>query len=611
MVKEHDSMCERVQRHYGMVPSISEDANHHLPTATHTTSPPTTMLGGLSSTTTTTIIITSNCGHGSKECPTNFETTTTNGCRDSEDVIVQSILPQPAATLNEACLMADIDPLRKEDWNASSSSSSSSSRQRMMNMNLKDPYFKDDDTVDDDHHDHHDHRNKDGHVGTETNTIFVHRPTQTIRQSSIPSTTTTTIPATVAPTLELGNHPSNNPDAMICITSSVPTLQQQLQQPQQEQQQQTGQLNQDQQEREDSKDCITAHDNPCQDAAKGTTNDQNDNDDYDDVGDTDQKECPICMEEFQVGDVVSWSSNVKCGHVFHHSCIREWLLRRIGCPYCRQIFLPVDRQRGTLTRKQLQIMAQELSHRATTTYYCKQDGLITLRNWNKKDGKRNNKKGNTNKKDHNNKSNLASEQSSSSSSLSCTGTSLPNRFLRKLVRSPNAPSTTVRQRRRRLQQQQEQPPQQSQQACRSAGDEEEQDEAPGIVVGDEEQAGEVIVNITDDPLLEVPTPDAIRNLQSNDTFMEDDSSDEEELDTKRKSDPSKKDEGEVHLKNSADSSYIAAMKQLYGGTMSQDNGDGTVTLSFGGADEDSAGAPSTPPLLELPSMDDVVLLWEA
>ena len=230
-------MCERVQRHYGMVPSISVDANHHPLTATHTTSPPTTMLDGLSSTTTT-----SNCGHGSKDCPTNFESTTTNGCRDSEDVIVQSILPQSAATLNEACLMADIDPLRKDDWNASGSSSSS---QRMVNMILKDPYFKDDDTVnnhDDDHHDDHDHRNKDGHVGTETNTIFVHRPTQTIRQSSIPSTTTTTIPATVAPTLELGNHPSNNPDAMICITSSVPTLQQQSQQPQQEQQQLTGQF---------------------------------------------------------------------------------------------------------------------------------------------------------------------------------------------------------------------------------------------------------------------------------------------------------------------------------------------------------------------------------
>jgi len=64
--------------------------------------------------------------------------------------------------------------------------------------------------------------------------------------------------------------------------------------------------------------------------------------------DDDDKECPICMEAFKVGDVVSWSANHNnstggyCKHVFHHACIKEWLLRHTHCPMCRQVMMPVD-----------------------------------------------------------------------------------------------------------------------------------------------------------------------------------------------------------------------------------------------------------------------------
>ena len=34
-------------------------------------------------------------------------------------------------------------------------------------------------------------------------------------------------------------------------------------------------------------------------------------------------ECPICMDEIQVGSIVSWSANPSCNHVFHHECIKE------------------------------------------------------------------------------------------------------------------------------------------------------------------------------------------------------------------------------------------------------------------------------------------------
>jgi Ring finger domain len=134
--------------------------------------------------------------------------------------------------------------------------------------------------------------------------------------------------------------------------------------------------------------------------------------------------CTICLEAFQVGDNVSWSTDPTCGHVFHHSCIREWLLRRVACPCCRTVLLPVDRpyvsptttipsptaatrtiQRGQaeniasasssatrrsvshrkaaptkkrLTPQIMEIYAEERARRTITSYYCVQDGLVIL-----------------------------------------------------------------------------------------------------------------------------------------------------------------------------------------------------------------------------------------
>jgi hypothetical protein len=55
-----------------------------------------------------------------------------------------------------------------------------------------------------------------------------------------------------------------------------------------------------------------------------------------------ENECSICLCEYNVGDDVVWSSNPQCDHVFHETCIEQWLMKqRDGplCPCCRRDFV--------------------------------------------------------------------------------------------------------------------------------------------------------------------------------------------------------------------------------------------------------------------------------
>lgn len=36
--------------------------------------------------------------------------------------------------------------------------------------------------------------------------------------------------------------------------------------------------------------------------------------------------CAICLSSYQVGEYISWASNPACPHVFHQTCIKDWLL---------------------------------------------------------------------------------------------------------------------------------------------------------------------------------------------------------------------------------------------------------------------------------------------
>ncbi|KAI3504599.1 hypothetical protein L2E82_46502 [Cichorium intybus] len=52
---------------------------------------------------------------------------------------------------------------------------------------------------------------------------------------------------------------------------------------------------------------------------------------------TDCSDCPICLEEFQVGQGVR---GLPCAHNFHVTCIDKWLRLNVRCPRCRCIVFP-------------------------------------------------------------------------------------------------------------------------------------------------------------------------------------------------------------------------------------------------------------------------------
>jgi len=47
--------------------------------------------------------------------------------------------------------------------------------------------------------------------------------------------------------------------------------------------------------------------------------------------------CVICLDAFRKGDIVTWSKQMGCRHVFHEDCLQEWLSipSHDDCPSCR------------------------------------------------------------------------------------------------------------------------------------------------------------------------------------------------------------------------------------------------------------------------------------
>ena len=52
-------------------------------------------------------------------------------------------------------------------------------------------------------------------------------------------------------------------------------------------------------------------------------------------------QCSVCLADFEEGDIVaenSCSSNGNCQHIFHKSCIQDWIRRSNTCPLCKEPF---------------------------------------------------------------------------------------------------------------------------------------------------------------------------------------------------------------------------------------------------------------------------------
>jgi hypothetical protein len=64
--------------------------------------------------------------------------------------------------------------------------------------------------------------------------------------------------------------------------------------------------------------------------------------------------------------------------VFHHCCIKEWLLKRECCPCCRQTFLPVNQLEGLTNSKRIKGLPLVQQERAVKRFFCIRHGAVTL-----------------------------------------------------------------------------------------------------------------------------------------------------------------------------------------------------------------------------------------
>lgn len=55
-----------------------------------------------------------------------------------------------------------------------------------------------------------------------------------------------------------------------------------------------------------------------------------------------RKQCPICIDEYEIGDEICSSPNKDCPHVFHVECMTEWLMKHSDCPLCRADYLKIN-----------------------------------------------------------------------------------------------------------------------------------------------------------------------------------------------------------------------------------------------------------------------------
>ncbi|KAL3835190.1 hypothetical protein ACJIZ3_009926 [Penstemon smallii] len=82
---------------------------------------------------------------------------------------------------------------------------------------------------------------------------------------------------------------------------------------------------------------------------------------------TDCSECPICLEEFHIGNEVR---GLPCAHNFHVECIDEWLRLNVKCPRCRCSVFP-NLDLSALSNIQTDTERSSSTNIVTTTRYVR------------------------------------------------------------------------------------------------------------------------------------------------------------------------------------------------------------------------------------------------
>lgn len=87
--------------------------------------------------------------------------------------------------------------------------------------------------------------------------------------------------------------------------------------------------------------------------------------------------CIICLETFQIGDIVAWpkNSNKECLHVWHSKCIMSWLQneKHDECPNCRCAIL----KDSNLDDSQVLVSGAQCKGQSVKTPFIIINGLIS------------------------------------------------------------------------------------------------------------------------------------------------------------------------------------------------------------------------------------------
>jgi Ring finger domain len=132
--------------------------------------------------------------------------------------------------------------------------------------------------------------------------------------------------------------------------------------------------------------CSGDSDSECENSTPGSWSHCVNEDEIDFERQDEERECSICMESFEVNDIVSWSCHAgHCRHVFHHACIKEWLVKKQHCPICRSMFLPCDdfapaynKPKQLKQIKTILTARQNLEQMNRTSFYCQTHGMTSM-----------------------------------------------------------------------------------------------------------------------------------------------------------------------------------------------------------------------------------------